>query len=183
MLIMIISIFYFIICIITSIFFIKKKINIKNTAKIKYLFLYLLYILLYIILLTIGYYIYNFNAKIIEQSCNIMCTYYYTTNTIQIVFGLIINLMSNILFYIFSKKTIINLYNSKFKYIILVVYILIQFIGILFGLLSFYGFMGYFIIKNPILIIFRLVISYLPIVIYPIDIFIIEKIKKSEKMI
>lgn len=175
MLIIIISIIYFIFSIITSIFFIKKKREVNNTRKTKYLLLYLLYILIYVIMLTIGYYIYNFNAKIIDQTCNILCTYYYTTNAIQIIFGLIINLISNILFYTLSKKTIINLYNSKFKYIILVLYILIQFIGIIFGLLSVYGFMGIFIIKNPILNIFRLILSYLPFIIYPLDIFMYEK--------
>lgn len=175
MLIIIMSILYFIFSIITSIFFMKKKRKINNTKKVKYLLLYLLYILIYITMLTIGYYVYNLNAKVVDQTCNITCTYYYTTNTIQIIFGLIIIFISNILFYNLSKKTIINLYNSRFKYIILVLYILIQFIGILFGLLSFYGFMGYFVIKNPILNILRLIISYLPIIIYPIDIFMYEK--------
>lgn len=179
MLIIIMSIIYFISSIITSIFFIRKKRSINNTKVIKYLFLYLLYIIIYILLLTIGYYVYNYNAKVINKTCNIICNYYYTTNNIQIILGLIINLVSNILFYIFSKKTIIKLYNSKFKYIILIIYILIQFIGILFGLLSVYGFMEYFVVKNTILNILRLIMSNLPIIIYPLDIFICEKKNKD----
>ena len=175
MLIFIACIFYLIISIVTSIFFMRKKRNIDNKHKVKYLLLYLLYILLYIIMLTIGYYVYNFNARVINQTCSITCTYYYTTNTIQIIFGLIFFFISNYLFYNLSKKTIINLYNSKFKYIILVLYILVQFMGILFSLLSIYGFMGIFVVKNPILNILRLILGYLPIIIYPLDIFMYEK--------
>ena len=101
----------------------------------------------------------------------------YTTKSIYILIALLINLISNIVFYILTKKIITKILNTKLKYVIIIVYILFGYCTLLFGILTFFGFMGIYVIKNPILYILRIIITLLPLIIYPIDIFVIDKLK------
>ncbi len=176
------SIFYFLISIITSIFFIRKKYNTDNTHVFKYLSSYLVIIIVYFILLILNYYFYNLDSKIVSYKDlhdKITITHV-TTSSIQILLGLIFNMILNISFYYITKKIYIKLFNNKFKYIILFIFIILLYSGMMFGYLSFYGFVTKFYIKNIILNILRYVSTFLPIIIFPLDIFIIDKLKKQD---
>lgn len=176
------SIFYFLITtILTSFFFFRKKRQAKNDKKVKYILYFLIYIIIFLSLLTLSYFINTKGEKLINRVCNNRCIYYYTNNNIKIILALIINSFSNILFYILTKKTIINIYNSKFKYIVHITYILINYSGMLFSLLTFYGVVGIFVIKNPIIFFMRIICTWLPIIIYPADTFIISRIRKKNR--
>lgn len=184
MLIFIMSIFYFLITtILTSIFFFKRKRKVTNEKIIKYILYYFIYILFFVAFLTLSYFINTVDEKLINRLCNDTtnrCVYYYTNNNIKIISAIIINCISNIIFYILTKKTILKLYNSKFKYIIFITYIFINYTGMLFSLLTFYGVVGIFVIKNPIIFFLRILCVWLPILIFPIDTFIIHKIKRKK---
>ena len=134
---------------------------------------------MYTILLIISYYIYNHNPITIKTACTIFCTYYYTTNVIFIIIGLSLYLVANLLFYYYTKKTLLVLFNTKVKYLILITYSIIGYLGIIFGILSFFGFMGIFVIDNIFLNLFRYIITYSLLLIYPIDILVIDKLKKN----
>ena len=178
MLLIIMSIFYISITIImSSILFFKQKIDNKEINKAKELIFSFAYIFLYTILLIINYYVFNKGVEVIDKTCESNCIYYYTNNSVQIVLGLTLNIVINVLYYKLTKKTLLNLFNSKFRYIILITYSLIQYLGIIFGLLTFNGFAGIFVINNVILKVFRFISTYIPLLIYPTDM-IITKIKK-----
>ena len=176
------SIFYFLISIISSIFFLRKKYNTNNTSVFKYLSMYIGIIFIYFILLVLNYYFYNTDSKIVaykDLEDKISVTHV-TTSSIQILLGLIFNMIINISFYYSTKNIIIKLYNNKFKYIILFTFIVLLYSGMMFGYLSFYGFVTKFYIKNIILNILRYISTYLPLIIFPLDIFIINKLKKQD---
>ena len=175
------SIFYFLISIISSIFFLRKKYNTTNKV-FKYLSIYLVSIIIYFILLIFNYYFYNKDYKVVaykDLKDSITLTHI-TTSWIQILLGLIFNMIINISFYYVTKHTIIKLYNNLFKYIILIMFIIILYMGMMFGYLSFYGFITKFYIKSIVFNILRFISTFLPLIIYPVDIFIIEKLKKQD---
>ena len=174
------SIIYFCITIIfSSILFFKQKIKHTEENKPKVLFLYFTYIFIYIILMIINYYVYNKGVDVIDKKCADNCIYYYTNNSLQIILGLTLNIVINYMFYIFTKKALIKLFNSKFKFIILITYSLIQYLGIIFSLLTFNGFAGILVIDNIILKKYRCISTYIPLLIYPTDM-IITKIKDND---
>ena len=180
MLLIIMSIIYFCITIIfSSILFFKQKISSNNNNKSKALITYFIYIIIYFVLMFINYYVYNKGVEVIDKKCDANCIYYYSNNGIQIFLGLTLNIVINYLFYNFTKKTMIQLFNSKFKYIILITYSLIQYLGIIFSLLTFNGFAGIFVIDNILLKIYRYISTYIPLIIYPSDM-IITKIKDND---
>lgn len=179
MFIVIVSIFYFTIStILPTIFLFKRKKEDIEIDKIKILVLYPLAIILHIVLLLISFYI-SIHKYEILGSCGLMCSYY-TSNSLLILLALITNLISNIIFYILTKRTLIKLLSSKFKYIIIITYIIFEYCALIFGILTFYGFSGIYVIKNPILSILRIIISLLPLIIYPLDILVIDKIKGNK---
>ena len=172
----IITLFYFLIStILPSIFLFRRKKEDIEVDKLKILASYFLVMVLHVVLLLISFYISTYKYETLG-TCGMMCEKY-TTKSIFILLALIINFISNIIFYILTKKTLIKLLNTKLKYIILIVYILFGYCTLLFGILTFYGFMGIYVIKNPILYVLRIIITLLPLVYYPIDILVIDKIK------
>lgn len=178
MFIVVVSIFYFTISTIlpTIILFRRKKEDIE-VNKIKILALYPLTMMLHVIMLLISFYI-SIHKYTTLDSCGLMCRYY-TNNSLLILLALLINLISNIAYYIFTKKALTKLLNSKFKYLIVVTYIIFEYCALIFGILTFYGFLGIYVIKNPIIYVLRIIITLLPLIIYPIDILIIDKFKKG----
>lgn len=173
---LVITLFYFSIStILPSIFLFKRKKEDIEVDKIKVLINYFLVIILHTVLLLISFYISTYKYKTLGF-CGLMCQKY-TTKNIYILIALLINLISNIIFYILTKKTLVKILNTKLKYIILIVYILFGYCALLFGILTFFGFMGIYVIKNPILYVLRIIIALLPLVIYPIDIIVIDKLK------
>ena len=171
-----ISLFYFSIStILPTIFLFKRKKEDIEVDKIKILLSYLLVMILHGVLLLTSFYISTYKYEILGY-CGLMCQKY-TTKSIYILIALLINLISNIVFYILTKKIITKILNTKLKYVIIIVYILFGYCTLLFGILTFFGFMGIYVIKNPILYILRIIITLLPLIIYPIDIFVIDKLK------
>ena len=176
------SIFYFIISIITSIFFFKKNYTTDNNKIFKYLSIYTVTIVIYFILLVLNYYLYNIDYKVVaykDLEDKIAITHI-TTSWIQILLGLLFNIIINISFYYISKRIIIKLNNNIFKYVILIMFIIILYSGMMFNTLSFYGFVNKFYIKNILLNILRFISTYSSIIIFPLDIFILDKLKKQD---
>ncbi len=163
----------------TYLLFKRTKIKPSNKLfKLKYCSLYCLITLLYLIIFLISASIYLYNMQVIDN-CGYLCTNY-TNSTINIIIGLSIHLLNNLLYYLFFKKIIIKFQTegSKIKYLILVIFTTILSCVFVLSYFAFGQFLGHFIIYNSILNVIRWITIFSPLFFYFIDILIIEKIKK-----
>ena len=154
----------------------KNKYTSTNEDKIVVLFKYLIILIIYVAIIVISSFIFNDNVKYIEKYCTTSCKHY-TNEGYKSVIGLLLYIVASFMFYLFTKKTIIKLFNTKTKYLILIIYTLIQYCGLIFGYFSFYKFLGIVVIDNIIINIFRYIAIFIPLIIYPTDM-IINKIKE-----
>lgn len=180
MLLLIMTLLYiFITIVLSTILFFRNKYKENNEERIIILSKYLLSLVIYIVIIVIASFIFNNDVKYVDKYCNPakICKNY-TNDSYNLIIGLILYISSTFMFYISTKKAIIKLFNNKFKYFILITYTFIQYCGLLFGYFSFYKFLGFVVIDNILINIFRYIAIFIPIIIYPIDM-IINKIKRA----
>lgn len=182
LIIIICTILFLILGIILPTIFLFKRTKIKpvdEVFKLKYFGLYCLITFIYLLTFLISASIYLYNLKIID-SCGYLCQNY-TNSPINIIVGLSIHLINSLLFYTFSKKTIIKFHTegSKLKYLIISIFTIMLLCIFFLSYYAFGSFLGKFIINNIILNIIRWVIIFLPLFIYSIDTFIITNIRKK----
>lgn len=134
----------------------------------------------FIIVFALSSSVYSNNAHSLDN-CGNFCTNY-TNSNINIILGLFIQLINIIIYYKFFKRILIffHTHKSKLKYLIISLYTLIVLCVYIFGIFIYAGFLGHFIINNIILNILRYLVIYMPLLIYFIDIFIIEFIIKTK---
>lgn len=133
----------------------------KEYSDLKELSKYSLIILLHIILSITSIIIYLFNTKLLDN-------YNYTNSPINIIIGLTIYTISTNIFCLLSIKTILKLINSKFKYLIFILYLTINYTTSVIAYCMFGQLLGKFIIDNIFLNLFRWIVIYHSILIFPI---------------
>lgn len=177
MLLLIMTLIYILITItLSSIILFKSDYEGTNEEKIVVLFKYLIILIIYIAIIGAGSFIFNNDVKYLAKYCTKACKHY-TNDGYKLVIGLLLNVVATFMFYLSTKKTIIKLFNTKSKYLILIIYSIIQYCGLLFGYFSFYKFLGTVVIENLFINIFRYIVIFIPLIIYPTDM-IIKKIKE-----
>lgn len=153
---------------------IKKYKDNDKSSKLKTFFYYLLINILFIILFRVSAYIYLYNYTNLD-SCGFLCLNY-TNDLYKVIIGLLLQLFNVILYYYLSKKIFIK-YSSKIRYLFLFIYFSIIFCLFIFSFFVYAGFLGNFIINNILVNILRYIVIFIPLLIFPIDILIIDKIK------
>lgn len=164
--------------IIPSIFLFKKDINNnKEIDKLKELTKFFLFTMLLVIMFFVSASIYLYHTISLD-SCGRLCQNY-TNNWYKVLLGLIIQIINITIYYLIYKNVLLKFHSikSKLKYLLVFIYATMILCTSITGIFIYNGFLGHFIINNILLHIFRWITIIYPLIIYPLDIFIIERIK------